>query len=56
MPLTAIALNCTFKPGKEASSTDKLLGEVLAELKEHDRTGEVVRVADRNGVLSSEAK
>ena len=57
MPLTAIALNCTLKPGKEASSTDKLLGEVLAELKAHDVTGEVVRVAALNikpGVTSDE--
>jgi multimeric flavodoxin WrbA len=57
MPLKAIALNCTLKPGGEASSTDKLLGEVLAELKVHDVTGEIVRVADFNvrpGVRSDE--
>ena len=45
MPLTAIALNCTLKPGKEKSSTDKLLGEVLDELKAHKVSGEIVRVA-----------
>ncbi len=57
MPLTAIALNCTLKPGKEKSSTDKLLGEVLGELKGHKISGESVRVADLNiepGVTSDE--
>ena len=57
MPLTAIALNCTRKPGKEKSSTDKLLGEVLDELKAHKVSGEIVRVADLNikpGVKSDE--
>jgi multimeric flavodoxin WrbA len=46
MPLKAIALNCTLKSGTEQSSTDKLLGEVLDELKAHDVDGEIVRVAD----------
>lgn len=58
MPLKAIALNCTLKPGEEASSTDKLLDELLAELKKHGvETGEKIRVADKNvkpGVTSDE--
>jgi multimeric flavodoxin WrbA len=57
MPLTAIALNCTLKSGKEQSSTDKLLGEVLDEMKKHDVSGEIVRVADHTikaGVTSDE--
>ncbi len=33
------------QPGKEKSSTDKLLGEVLDELKAHKVSGEIVRVA-----------
>ena len=57
MPLTAIALNCTLKPVREKSSTDKLLGEVMDELKTHKISGEIVRVADLNilpGVKSNE--
>ena len=57
MPLTAIALNCTLKSGKEQPSTDKLLGEVLDELMKHDVSGEIVRVADHTikpGVTSDE--
>ena len=57
MPLTAIAFNCTLKPGKEKSSTDKLLERVLDELKGHDVEGEIVRVVDLNikpGVTSDE--
>lgn len=57
MPLTAVALNCTLKPVRETSSTDKLLGEVLDELKTHKVSGEIVRVADLNikpGVKSDE--
>ena len=48
MALKALALNCTLKSGAEASSTDKLLGEVLRELEKHDVTSENVRVADLN--------
>lgn len=57
MSLKALALNCSLKPGNKPSSTDKLLGEVLAELAKHDVSGEVVRVADLNikpGVTSDE--
>ena len=59
MPLTAVALNCTLKPVREKSSTDKLLGEVLDELKSHKVSGETVRVADLNikpGVKSDEGE
>ncbi len=59
MPLTAVALNCTLKAGREKSSTDKLLGEVLDELKSHKVSGEIVRVADLNikpGVKSDEGE
>ncbi len=57
MTLKALALNCTLKRSGGASSTDKLLHEVLAELEKHDTTGEVVRVADcdiKPGVTSDE--
>lgn len=57
--LTAIALNCTLKRGESASSTDKLLTEVLAALAEHGVTGEVQRVADlaiAPGVTSDEGE
>lgn len=57
MALTAIALNCTLKAGPKPSSTDKLLGEVLAELAGHDVTGEILRVADHDvkpGVTADE--
>ena len=57
MPLTALALNCTLKSGKEKSSTDKLLSELLHALGRHDIKGEIVRVAGLNikpGVTSNE--
>ena len=57
MKLTALAMNCTLKPGKEKSSTDKLLTELLRALRRHDVEGEIVRVADLNikpGVTSDE--
>ena len=55
--LKALALNCTLKPGKDPSSTDKLLGELLSALGQHGVSGEVVRVVDLNikpGVTSDE--
>ncbi|MGE0719929.1 MAG: flavodoxin family protein [Alphaproteobacteria bacterium] len=57
MKLDAVALNCSLKRGSEQSSTDKLLGEVLAELAKHGVDGEIIRVVDRNilpGVRSDE--
>jgi multimeric flavodoxin WrbA len=58
MPLTSFGLNCSLKASTEASSTDKLLGEVLAALESYgvSSTG-TVRVTDRNilpGVTSDE--
>ncbi len=56
MALNALALNCTLKPSPDASSNDKLLGEVLDGLRAHDvGTGAIVRVVDHDvkpGVLS----
>lgn len=57
MALNALALNCTLKRSGGASSTDKLLREVLAEFEKHDTTGELVRVTDfeiKPGVTSDE--
>ena len=49
MPLTALALNCSLKAASaEPSSTDRLLGEVLAALADHGVTGETVRVVEAN--------
>lgn len=55
--LSALALNCTLKRGDEASSTAKLLGEIMTELSAHNITGNIVRIADLNikpGVTSDE--
>jgi multimeric flavodoxin WrbA len=57
MTLTALAINCTLKAGKEKSSTDKLLKELLRALGRHSVEGEIVRAADLNikpGVMSDE--
>ena len=59
MAPTAIALNCSLKrSGGEPSSTDKLLGQVIAALKaEGVETIETIRVADHDvkpGVSSDE--
>lgn len=57
MPMKVLAFNCTLKSGDAPSSTDKLLGELLKELKTHDVEGEIVRVADHDvkpGVTSDE--
>lgn len=57
MTLNAIALNCTLKSGGEDSSTDKILKELLAELKKHGVAGEIIRLADHDvkpGVTSDE--
>lgn len=61
MPLTAIALNCTLKrSGGESSSTDKMIGLLVSELKKQgvDFAG-TIRVADYNvkpGVTSNEGE
>ena len=58
MTLTAFALNCSLRSSTEASSTDKLIEEVLAALAEHAVSASgTVRIADcdvRAGVSSDE--
>lgn len=48
--LKAFALNCSLKPSSadETSSTDKMLGDLLAALKPYHVSGEIVRVADHD--------
>ena len=56
-PTRALALNCTLKAGREASSTDVICRQLLEELEQHGVTGDLVRVADLNikpGVTSDE--
>lgn len=57
MSLSAFAINCTLKPSDDevSSSTDRMLGDLLSALEEHDVKGEIVRALDfdiRPGVLS----
>ncbi len=55
--LKAVAFNCTLKRSPAASSTDKLLGELLAALQRHGVEGETVRAVDfdiKPGVGSDE--
>jgi multimeric flavodoxin WrbA len=56
--ITAFGVNCTLKPSGSASSTDKLLDELLAALATHDVVSNgTVRIADCNilpGVTSDE--
>jgi len=59
--LTALAFNCSLKTsgGRESSSTDVLLGQLLGALGEHGVTGDVLRAADFNikpGVTSDEGE
>jgi len=59
--LTALAFNCSLKTsdGKETSSTDVLLAELLGTLGEHGVTGDILRAADFNikpGVTSDEGE
>ena len=57
MTLTAVALVCTLKKSPAPSSSEVLAREILAELSDHDVSGEVVRVADhdvRFGVSTDE--
>jgi multimeric flavodoxin WrbA len=61
MTLRAIALNCSLKPSTdETSSTDKMIGLLVSELKKHDVTfTETIRIADHNvkpGVSSDEGE
>jgi multimeric flavodoxin WrbA len=59
--LTAFALNCSLKASddEERSSTDRMLSDLLAALKQHGVKGEIVRALDhdiRPGVLSDEGE
>lgn len=59
MALKAVALNCTLKPSSaaDASSTEKLLQQILAALTRYDVTGSTIRIADHDvkpGVTSDE--
>ncbi|MDB5726083.1 MAG: NADPH-dependent reductase [Novosphingobium sp.] len=61
MALKAIALNCTLKPSSgEQSSTDKMIGLIVAELEKHGvEFSQTIRVADHNvkpGVTSDEGE
>jgi len=57
--MKAIALNATLKSSDKPSSTERLLGDVLAEMRHLGVTGEIVRLADLNikpGVTSDEGE
>jgi multimeric flavodoxin WrbA len=59
MTLTAFAFNCTLKPSPVASSTEKLLREMLEALGRYDAEGDIVRAVDFNikpGVRSDEGE
>jgi multimeric flavodoxin WrbA len=57
MPLKALAFNCTLKSSSEASSTEKLLRQLLDALAKHAVEGDIIRTVDYNikpGVRSDE--
>lgn len=62
MAATAIAINCTLKPGDggESSSTDRMIGVLGRALKQYDvELGQTLRMADYNilpGVTSDEGE
>ena len=43
---TAVALVCTLKPSPDASSSEAIAREIMAELARHDVSGDIVRVVD----------
>jgi multimeric flavodoxin WrbA len=60
-PLTALAMNCTLKPSSkaDASSTEKMLADLLESMAPHGVSGEIVRAADHDilpGVTSDEGE
>ncbi len=60
-PLKVLAFNCSLKSlrGKEKSSTDALLGQMMDELAKYGAKGSIVRAVDHNikpGVTSDEGK
>jgi multimeric flavodoxin WrbA len=57
--LKALAINCTLKPAPAESSCELLIAELLAQLAEHDVSGEIVRAVDldiKPGVTSDEGE
>jgi multimeric flavodoxin WrbA len=61
MTLTAIAINCTLKPGSgESSSTDRMIGLLVSELRKRDvEFAGTIRIADHDvkpGVTSDEGE
>jgi multimeric flavodoxin WrbA len=50
MPMTALAFNCTLKSAKgdQTSSTEKLLGQLAAELRKLDVETEIIRAVDHD--------
>src|ERR1043166_4985804 len=57
MPLKALAFNCTLKSSSEASSTEKLLRQLLDALAKHAVEGDIIGTVDYNikpGVRSDE--
>jgi multimeric flavodoxin WrbA len=48
MSLSVLALNCTLSRAPAESSTQLMLDQVLAALKEHDAVGETVRVVEHD--------
>lgn len=61
MPVSAIALNCSLKRSSgETSSTDKMIGLLVSELKKHGvQFTETIRIADHDvkpGVTSNEGE
>lgn len=59
--LKVLAFNCSLKSasGKEKSSTEALLSQLMAELEKHDAKGAIVRAVDHNikpGVTSDEGE
>lgn len=59
MTLRALAFNCTLKPSPAASSTEKLLRQLLDGLSTHAVVGDIVRAVDCNikpGVSSDEGE
>lgn len=59
MKLKALGLNATLKSGSESSSTQKLLEQVLEELKKYGVDGSSIRLANHNippGVKVNEGK
>ena len=46
--LAALALNCTLSPSPAESSTQLMIDQVQAALREHDVTGDTIRAVDHD--------